>query len=70
MLFYYSWEKWTYDEFGMDSYIAMTPGILYTVAVIITSQLWVFNFLNFDDILIFSPEKIVQILSRTSESKL
>jgi len=40
MLFYYAWEKWTYDEFGMDSYIAMAPGILYTIVVIITSQLY------------------------------
>ena len=38
MLVYYSWEKWTYDEYGMDSYVAMVPGIIYTVLVVISSQ--------------------------------
>ena len=40
MLYYYAWEKWTYDEFGIDSYVAMAPGILYTIAVIISSQFY------------------------------
>ena len=38
MLVYYSWEKWTYDEYGIDSYVAMVPGIIYTVLVVISSQ--------------------------------
>ena len=38
MLVYYSWEKWTYGEYGIDSYVAMVPGIIYTVLVVISSQ--------------------------------
>ena len=38
MLYYYDWEKWAFDEFGMDSYTAMLPGIIYTLIVIISSQ--------------------------------
>jgi len=38
MQYYYLWEQWTYNEFGIDSYTAMIPGIIYTVIVIISSQ--------------------------------
>lgn len=38
MLVYYSWEKWTYDKYGIDSWVAMVPGIMYTVLVVISSQ--------------------------------
>ena len=38
MEYYYSWEKYAYAEFGIDSYTAMVPGIIYTIIVIITSQ--------------------------------
>ena len=38
MQYYYSWERWTYDEYGINSYTAMVPGIIYTVVVIISSQ--------------------------------
>ena len=38
MQYYYLWEQWTYNEFGIDSYTAMVPGIIYTVIVIISSQ--------------------------------
>ena len=52
MLYYYSWEVWAFDEFGIDSYtglwlfqfqhyewnLAMIPGVLYTLAQLITSN--------------------------------
>ncbi|CBY18514.1 unnamed protein product [Oikopleura dioica] len=38
MEYYYSWEKYAYAEYGINSYTAMLPGIVYTVIVIITSQ--------------------------------
>jgi len=38
MQYYYSWERWTYDEYGMDSYTAMIPGVIYTIIVVISSQ--------------------------------
>lgn len=43
MLYYYDWEKWTYEEYGMDSYTAMVPG-RWSPSFFIQNRLVLFHF--------------------------